>query len=276
MEDAQKAVEAHYGRGGILSSILGALRDMGRDLSTLVPSDLAPVDEFHVGGREATIELANRASLKPGDRVLDVGCGLGGSVRYLASERHCRATGIDLTGEYVDVANALAQMVGLHEVTAFCQSGALNMPFHSGSFDIVWTEAVQMNISDKRAFYCEIARLLSPGGRLAFHDIFQGEGGDLYYPVPWAEERSISFLVTPETVREILQDLHFNLLHWEDKSRQSVDWLAAAVERSKSADPARLGLHLLMGSTARAKLENNIRNLVEGRFVVIQAIAEKA
>src|SRR5262245_26844406 len=110
MDDAQKAVEAHYSRGGILNSILSALRDMGRDLRTLVPSDLAPVDEFHIGGREATIELANRAALKPGDRVLDVGCGLGGSVRYLAAERHCRATGIDLTGEYVEVANALAQM----------------------------------------------------------------------------------------------------------------------------------------------------------------------
>ena len=276
MEDALQAVEAHYSRGGILSSILGALRDMGSEITTLAPRDLSPVDEFHVGGREATIELANRASLKPGIRVLDVGCGLGGSVRYLASERQCRAAGIDLTGEYVDVANALARLLGLHEVTAFRQSSALDMPFHDGAFDVVWTEAVQMNIADKRAFYSEMARLLSPGGRLAFHDIFQGEGGDLYYPVPWAEERSISFLAMPETVRDILKDLQFNVLHWEDKSRQSMDWLAAAVERSKSAEPARLGLHLLMGSTARVKLENNIRNLAEGRFVVIQAVAEKA
>ena len=275
MDDAQKAVEAHYSRGGILDSILRVLRDMGRDLRTLAPSDLAPVDEFHVGGRDATIALANQASLKPGDRVLDVGCGLGGSVRYLASEWNCRVTGIDLTKEYVEVATALTQILGLHEVTAFGQSGALNMPFRNGSFDMVWTEAVQMNIADKRAFYCEIARLLAPGGRLAFLDLFQGERGDLYYPVPWAEESSISFLAMPQTVREILQSLQFNVLHWEDKSRQSVDWLAAAVERSQSADPGRLGLHLLMGNSARVKLENNIRNLREDRFVVIQAIAEK-
>src|SRR5262245_26442575 len=109
MEDAPQAVEAHYTRGGILGSILRALRDMGSEVTTLTPSDLAPVDEFHVVGREATIELANRASLKPGSRVLDVGCGLGGSVRYLASERQCRATGIDLTREYVGVANSLSQ-----------------------------------------------------------------------------------------------------------------------------------------------------------------------
>jgi ubiquinone/menaquinone biosynthesis C-methylase UbiE len=208
-------------------------------------------------------------------RVLDVGCGLGGSARYLAAERQCHATGIDLTGEYVAVANVLAEMMGLNGVTAFCKGDALNTPFHDGSFDVVWTEAVQMNIEDKRAFYAELGRVLCPGGRLAFHDIFQGEGGDLHYPVPWAEERSISHLATPQTVRGILQDLELNVLHWEDKSRQSLDWLAAIVERSKAADAARLGLHLLMGSGARAKLENNIRNLVEGRFVVIQAVAEK-
>jgi ubiquinone/menaquinone biosynthesis C-methylase UbiE len=276
MEDALQAIEAHYSRGGILSSILLALRDMGSEAGTLAPSDLAPVDEFHVGGLEATIELANRASLKPGNRVLDVGCGLGGSVRYLASERQCRAIGIDITGEYIEVANSLTQLLGLHEVAAFRQSSALNMPFDDGSFDIVWTEAAQMNIADKRAFYGEIARVLSPGGRLAFHDIFQGEGGDLYYPVPWAEERSISFLATPETVREILEDLQFNVLDWEDKSRQSLRWLGAVVERLKAAGPARPGLHLLMGSSARTKLDNNIRNLAEGRFVVIQAVAEKA
>jgi len=73
------------------------------------------VDEFHVRGREATVELARRAALGPGTRVLDVGCGLGGSARYLAAEHECQVTGIDLTQEYVDVANALAGMVGLSD-----------------------------------------------------------------------------------------------------------------------------------------------------------------
>lgn len=275
MDSAGQSVEAHYGRGHILNSIVRALRDTGKDPAKLNPIDLAPVDEFHIRGREATVELANRASLTAGLRVLDVGCGLGGSVRYLASERQCRAAGIDLTEEYVEVANALAHLVGLKELAEFRQGSALDIPFASGSFDVVWTEHVQMNIADKRRFYAEMARVLTPRGRVVFHDIFQGDGGDLYYPVPWAEEPSISFLVSPATARQIIEECGFRIRDWADKSRESLEWFKAAVEKLKASGPPPLGLHLLMGTTARAKFENNIRNLAERRFVVIQGVGDK-
>jgi ubiquinone/menaquinone biosynthesis C-methylase UbiE len=275
MTDARGPVDAHYGRGKVLDSILAALAQAGKDVAALTPPDLAPVDEFHIRGREATIELADRASLEPGLRVLDVGCGLGGSVRYLASERQCRAAGIDLTSEYVEVANALAQMVGLRASTEFRQGSALDIPFDDRSFDVVWTEHAQMNIADKRAFYGEIARVLAPTGRVVFHDIFQGDGGDLYYPVPWADEPSISFLTSPQEVQALLRDLGFRILAWEDKSQQSLEWFKASVERLKASGPPPLGLHLLMGETARRKFENNIRNLAERRFVVVQAVAAR-
>jgi ubiquinone/menaquinone biosynthesis C-methylase UbiE len=152
----------------------------------------------------------------------------------------------------------------------------LDLPFEDGSFDLVWTDHVQMNIADKRAFYAEIARVLVPHGRLVFHDIFQGTGGPLHFPVPWAEEPAISFLATPEAVRHLLEALGFRVLAWEDKSRQSLEWFAAVVEQLKRSGPLPLGLHLLMGHTAKAKFENNIRNRQEGQFVVFHAVAEKA
>jgi MPBQ/MSBQ methyltransferase len=275
MESVRKHVESHYGHGEILNSILSALRKMGKEVTRLRPTDLAPVDEFHIRGREATVELASRVPLRSGLRVLDVGSGLGGTVRYLASEHHCRAIGIDLTKEYVEVANALTDLVGLTHRVEFRQASALNMPFDDGSFDVVWTEHVQMNIANKRVFYAEIARVLAPRGHLLFHDIFQGTAGQLHYPVPWAEERSISFLAAPETVRNILEEVGFSIRHWEDKSQPSLDWFVAAIEKLKVSGPPPLGLHLLMGNTARAKFENNVRNLREGRFVVFQAVAEK-
>lgn len=275
MESAREHIESHYGRGEILNSIVSALRRLGKEMTQLVPSDLAPVDEFHIRGREATVELASRAPLQPGLRVLDVGCGLGGTVRYLASEHHCRATGIDLTHEYVEVANALADLVGLKNRVEYRQASALDMPFDDGSFDVVWTEHVQMNIANKRAFYAEAARVLTPGGRLLFHDIFQGDGGPLHYPVPWAEDSSISFLATPDSVQGILEESGFSIRDWEDKSQSSLDWFVAIIEKLKLSGPPPLGLHLLMGNTAKAKFENNIRNLRERRFVVFQAVVEK-
>lgn len=275
MSNAQDSVERHYGRGALLDSILGALRELGKDLGQLVPSDLAPVDEFHIRGREATVELANRASLRPGLRVLDVGSGLGGSARYLAVEHRCRALGIDLTKEYVDVANALAELVGLKGTVEFRQGSALEIPFDDGAFDVVWTEHVQMNIADKRAFYAEMARVLAPGGRLLFHDIFQGAGGPPHYPVPWADDSSISFLAPPDIVCAILEELGLRILDWEDKTRHSLDWFLATVEKIEQSGPPPLGIHLLMGDTARTKLGNVVGNLKEARVVVIQAVAEK-
>ena len=148
----RQEIGRHYGVSGVLDTILRTLSGMGKDLTQLRPEDLAPVDEFHVRGREATVELADFACLKPGSRVLDVGCGLGGSVRYLADEHQCRATGIDLTKEYVETARALAERVGLAAKARFIRASALEIPFADGSFDIVWTEHARMNIADKNRF----------------------------------------------------------------------------------------------------------------------------
>jgi len=270
-----ESVERHYGRGGILDSILRSLAAMGKDVGALVPADLAPVDQFHIRGREATVELANRASIMPGLSVLDVGCGLGGSVRYLAAERGCRATGADLTPEYVDVATELAKLVGLAGAVEFRQASALALPFGDATFDVVWTEHVQMNIADKRAFYAELARVLVPGGRLVFHDIFQGDGGAPHFPVPWAEERSISFLAPPDAIRTTLEDLGLRILDWEDKTRPSLAWFSAVLERIRTSGPPPLGIHLLMGPTARTKVENIVRNMAEARVAVVQCVAQK-
>jgi hypothetical protein len=107
-----------------------------------------------------------------------------------------------------------------------------------------------------------------------FHDIFAGDGGPPHYPVPWAEEPSISFLMTPARVREILEGLGFVVRDWVDTSEASLRWAAGAVARLESSAPPRLGTHVLMGENARAKLGNVLRNLREQRLVVVQARAE--
>ncbi len=276
MSDMQQSVSSHYGVGKILDTILDALTEMGKDIEALMPSDLAPVDEFHIRGREATVELADRAGITSGLRVLDVGSGLGGSVRYLARERECHAKGLDLTQEYVEVAKSLAKLVGLEGKVDFHQGSALELPFESNSFDVVWTEHAQMNIEDKDRFYSEISRVLKPRGRLAFHDIFQGNEGELHYPVPWAEDDSISFLATLDAVEQMLDRVGLEVRDLEDKSQISQDWFAEVVERmQESRPPPLLGLHLLMGAASEAKFQNQIRNLREGKLVVIQAVAEK-
>ncbi len=267
-----RSIESHYGRGAVLDGILQALTEAGKDLAHLSPADLAPVDQFHVRGKEATVELARLAALRPGERVLDVGCGLGGSARYLAVEHGVQAVGVDLTKEYLDAAGVLAAMVGLAGQVEFQQANACDLPFENSSFDVVWTEHVQMNIADKPAFYAGLARVLAPGGRLVFHDIFRGEGGEPHYPLPWAEDSQLSFLALQSEVLELLEKLGFAVRLWQDVSRLSQAWFEAADRRLTSAGPPPLGIHLLMGETAQTKVRNMARSFREKRISSVQAV----
>jgi len=108
MSDAETLIAQHYARGDLEQAILAALVASGKDLARLTADDLAPVDEFHTGGRDATVAFAAEMNVTPGMHLLDIGCGIGGPSRYFAGQLGCRVTGIDLTEDFVRTATALA------------------------------------------------------------------------------------------------------------------------------------------------------------------------
>ena len=266
-------IDQHYGFGGIMEKIEAALDLAGKDVGSLKVDDLAPIDEFHTRGRESTLEVAELANVQASDLVLDVGCGLGGTARHLVEIYNCHVTGIDLTDEYISVGKKLTDLVGLSDQVELHQGSALELPFDDAHFDIVWTEHVQMNIADKKQFYSEIARVLKPGGRFVFHDVFRGTGDSPFYPLPWAEHESFSFLATEEEARTVFDQVGLSIDQWHVKIQESLEFFKIVITKIEADGPPPLGIHLLMGDNARDKLQNYIRNLTEDRVSVAMGLA---
>ena len=272
--DAQ-IVNNHYGFGGIMEKIETGLNLAGKEVGSLTVDDLAPIDEFHTRGRESTLEVAELAKIKTSDEVLDVGCGLGGTARHLADQYGCKVVGIDLTEEYVEVGKKLTNLVGLSNRVELSQASALEIPYENESFDIVWTEHVQMNIADKSRFYSEISRVLKPSGRFLFHDIFRGLGESPFYPAPWAEDESISSLATETEVRSVMEQIGLEVEQWIAKVQESIEFFKRVSAKIEADGSPPIGIHLLMGGNAKDKLQNYVRNLSEDRVSVALGMACK-
>ena len=84
-------VQQHYGRPDLLARIEAFLRERGVDPMRPSHRDLHPLDQLHGRGAEATAEHADLAGITPGVHVLDLGCGIGGSARYLAASAAARS-----------------------------------------------------------------------------------------------------------------------------------------------------------------------------------------
>jgi SAM-dependent methyltransferase len=103
----EKVISEHYSQGDLLQSIQASIAQLGKTVDTVTIEDLAPVDEFHIGGRLATENLLNQLNFSEEDKILDVGCGLGGAARYTANKYNNQVTGIDLTEEYIQTGKSL-------------------------------------------------------------------------------------------------------------------------------------------------------------------------
>jgi ubiquinone/menaquinone biosynthesis C-methylase UbiE len=259
--EIEQAVARHYAHGSLEQAILEALAAAGKDVDRLSPADLAPVDEFHVGGRPATVAFAGQLGVHRGMRLLDVGCGLGGAARYFAHEHGCHVTGIDLSGEYVTVANALAARVGLGAMVSCQQGSALALPFTPGSFDAAYLLHVGMNIENKSGLFAQIRRVLAPSGILGIYDVMRLGAGELSYPVPWAGGPEASFVADAATYRRLLEAAGFEVLKERNRRDFALEIFRQMRARSASGRPAPLGLHIVMGDNAAQKIANMMNDI---------------
>ena len=269
-------VTSHYSGGDLLARLNAALESDGVDPARPSLEALAPYDQFHGRGMEATIELANLMPAHLGDEILDVGCGIGGPARYIASRFGCRVTAIDLTPEFCEVARHLTRAVDLADRVSFEVANALNMPFGDSRFDGAYSMNVSMNIADKGSFHREIARVLKPNGWLVLSEISRGDGGELDFPTPWARSADTSFLATADETRRSLAASGFEIVEMRDTREQALASAARAramVERGEK--PPHRSVQVINRDIAKDAMANSARAQADGRIVPIEILARK-
>jgi SAM-dependent methyltransferase len=261
------SLEAHYSARDIETRILAALRAAGfNPEERLAPEALGALDHFHTGGLRASRELIELARIQSSDRVLDIGAGLAGPARFLASVHGCRVECVEMSPDYCAGAALLNRLTGLNEQIGVHIGSALDLPFPDDSFDVVWMQNVGMNIEDKQTLYQEIYRVLKPGGRYAFQEMAAGESATAYFPLPWATEPADSCLISPDEMCSTLVDVGFISQHFEDTS-------AAHLSRAGGGDsaPSPLSLGVYVDNLAQ-KAENAWRSLEEEQIRLVRGV----
>ncbi len=272
----ETGVAAHYGQHGLLAAIEAAVQVSGKTTDTVSVDDLAPADEFHIGGRVASEAFLGQLGHGGGDRVLDVGCGLGGTARFAAQSYGCRVVGVDLTEEFVSAGRAMTAWVGLAEQVDLRHGSALNLEFEPDQFDAAYMLHVGMNVADKARLFAEVLRVLRPGAVYGVYDIMATSSEALDYPVPWATTAATSALAGQDTYRRLLEDAGFEIVGERNRREFAVAFFDDMRRRMQAAgSPPPLGLHIVMGPEAAVKVQNMIANIAAGRIAPVEIIARK-
>jgi ubiquinone/menaquinone biosynthesis C-methylase UbiE len=268
------SIAEHYTHGRLLDSILQGVEAIGKTPATVTVDELAPVDEFHIGGRQASEDFISQLELSADDITLDIGCGIGGTARFVASRFGCRVTGIDLTPEFVSTGQTLCKWVGLSGQVELHQGDATVMPFANESFDAAFMLHVGMNVADKEVLFAEVYRLIKPGAIFGIYDVMQTSDAPLTYPVPWSSVPDTSALATQDEYMEILGQVGFNIIRTRNRRDFAAGFFADTrkqMERAGGAPP--LGVHVAMGDSAPVKIKNMVENIAAGRVAPVEIFA---
>lgn len=274
MSDHER-VAAHYRQGDVLGAIASGVARLGKTPETVAIEDLAPVDEFHIGGRRASEDFLNQLGLSGEHHVLDVGCGLGGTARFVADRYQSRVTGVDLTAEYIDAGKILCHWVGLDDRIALHQGSALSLTFGDNTFDGAYMMHVGMNIDNKARLFSEVFRVLRRGAWFGVYDVMRMAEGELIYPVPWAASPATSAVSSPAHYKEALRSAGFMVDRERNRQDFAIDFFRRIAKAGASKERPPLGPHILMGDTAPIKAKNMIENISTGLLAPVELIARK-
>ena len=165
--------------------------------------------------------------------------------------------------------------LGMEDRVSIHIANALDLPFEADSFDAAYSQNVAMNIPDKAGYFAEAFRVMKPGALFGTTLIVRGDGGDPFFPVPWATEPSVSFVTSEQEIVDGLEGAGFHIVSLTDESATSIAHAERIRARAEREGPPVLGVHVLMGEEARTKLRNSARSVAEGRVRPLEIVCRK-
>ena len=246
-----------------LETIRAALAAAGIAEASVQASDLYTRDlDCHNLGMHAMLDVlagivAEHATPRPDDRVLDLGCGMGGPGRFLVDRFGCAVVGVDLLEERVALARALTEMCGMADHLTYRAADATDLPCEDGSFSYVWMLDVSMHVRGKDALFREIARVLKPDGLLLMHE----QPGPLPETMRPAKRRAPYIAPPlPRLIRHI-EDADLRLLSWHDTTPHVLDYFRGLL--SLFPDPSDPGYAEASRTLAFSVLDGYVRTLAD-------------
>ncbi|QEM82863.1 class I SAM-dependent methyltransferase [Halomonas binhaiensis] len=261
----------------LIDRLREAFVEAGINPDQLTPTQMAGLDQLHLGGRGSSQRLLELSELSGVTRMLDVGCGTGGASRLLAQALGCEVVGVDITPAFIDVARWLSQASGLSLQTHFLCADAAELPLASDSIEALWCQHALLNMPDQDAVLNEWRRILIPGGRVLLHEVVAGENPEpLSLPVPWARQPEHSHLDSRQALEQRLQHAGFRQLRLIDVTEQALSWRrhhGRREQQSAVVEQVELpGAQLLFGEDFPSMGRNLQANLANDRVRVIQGV----
>lgn len=181
----------------------------------------ATTKNFHEALLNINKVLSQKINITKDDKVLDAGCGIGGSSLWLANNIGCNVTGISLSEKQINTANNLAVKDGVQHLAKFLQRDFTNTGFADESFDVIWAIESVCHAENKGTFLKEAFRILKKGGKIILADFFKKEnlqGEDAAQMQQWAHGWAVADFSTKGEFQKQLQQTGFSVIKIEDAS----------------------------------------------------------
>ena len=268
-------IENFWTRGDIFSRVHQAMSETGLINKKLEIEELFPIDQYHARGIAATVDLGKRMPISKNQKIIDIGCGLGGPARYYAKEFKCFITGIDITPSFIEIGNEFNKLTSMSDNVELLVGNGEVLDFDNETFDGAYSQHVTMNISNREKFFSEAFRVLKKDSFFAFTEHGLGPEGNPIFPLPWANSLEMSFLLPPQKTISILKDIGFSDIKIIETAEKYISGYEKLIKlKSENKKPV-LGIHVIGGDTMNERSRNSMQSIKENRTLPFEIVCKK-